>query len=189
MDGGGAAGSMNLAQLYRSQKSYDAAIAELQKVVSGNTRSAEAHTALGMIYSNLKDSKKSMEHYRAALKSDPGNAAAANNLAFLLAETNGDLKEAEQLAQQARKLLPNSSATADTLAWVYYKRGAYGSAIELLRDCIKQEPKNAVYFYHIGMAYSKNGDSAPAREALQQALSLDPNIPEASEIKSVLQKL
>jgi tetratricopeptide (TPR) repeat protein len=189
LEGSRAAGSMNLAKLYRSQKSFDAAIAELQNVISENPGSGEAHTILGLIYQDRNDSKKAIESYRAALKNDPGQAVSANNLAFLLTETGGDLKEAEQLAQQARKQLPDSAGVADTLAWVYYNRGAYRSAIELLRDCVKQEPKNAVYFYHLGMAYSKNGDSALAKEALTQALSLNPNMPQASEIKSVLQKL
>jgi len=188
-DEGRVAGSMNLANFYHSQGAFDAAIAELQNVISVNPKSGEAYTMLGMVYGELKDVKKAMEHYRTALKNDAGQAIAANNLAFLLTENGGDLKEAEQLAQQARKLLPNSATVADTLAWIYYQRGAYRSAIELLRDCVKQEPKNAAFFYRLGMAYSKNGDTAQAREALTQALNLDPGMPQASEIKSVLQKL
>jgi len=189
IDGGRAAGSLNLAQLYQSRKSFDAAIAELQKVISENPKSGEAYTLLGMVYESLNDTKRAIESYRTALKNDPSQAITANNLAFLLAENDGDLKEAEQLAQQARKQFPDSTAVADTLAWVYYKRGAYRSAIDLLRDCVRQDPKNATYFYHLGMAYSGNGDSAQAKEALSQALNLNPNIPQASEIKSVLQRL
>ena len=183
---GGAAGSINLASFHVSRESYDTAIDELQKVISGNPKSGEAHALLGAIYQKRKDDKKAMEHYRTALKNDPSQALAANSLAFLLAESGGDLKEAEQLARQARKQLPGNYEIADTLAWIYYKRGAYSSAIDLLRDCVKQEPKNAVCFYHLGMAYLKNGNPNQAREALTRALDLNPDMPQASEIISVL---
>jgi Flp pilus assembly protein TadD len=185
----GAAGAMNLARHHMSQRSFDAAIAELQKVISENPRSADAHTMLGTIYEDLKDYTRAMEHYRTALQNDPNQAIAANNLAFMLAETGGDLREAERLALHARTLFPDSNAVADTLARVYYKRGAFRSAIELLRDIVRDEPTNALYFYHLGMAYYQNGDRNLARETLTQALNLDPNMPQASEIRSVLQKL
>jgi Flp pilus assembly protein TadD len=106
----------------------------------------------------------------------------------MLAETGGDLREAERLALHARTLFPDSNAVADTLARVYYKRGAFRSAIELLRDIVRDEPTNALYFYHLGMAYYQNGDRNLAMETLTQALELDPDIPQASEIRSVLQK-
>lgn len=189
MDGSRTAGSINLASFLISRESYDAAIDELQNIISENPKSGEAHTLLGAIYEKLKDDKKAMEHYRTALENNPNQALAANNLAFLLAETGGDMKEAEQLAQQARKQLPDSLTTADTLAWIYYKRGAYSSAIDMLRDCIKHDPKNAIYLYHLGMAYSKNGNQAQAKEALTQALDLNPDMPQASEISSILETL
>ena len=58
-----------------------------------------------------------------------------------------------------------------------------------LEDCVKKDPKNAGYFYHLGMAYSKNGDSRAAKEALTKALNLDANLPQAAEVKSIIAKL
>ena len=214
MDGNGAAGFINLASIHLLRESYDAAMDELQKVISGNPKSGEAYALLGAIYQKRKDGKKAMEYYRTALENDPSQALAANNLAFLLAETGGGLREAEQLARQALKQLttlqsygtdakeqlarrarrtlkqlPYPHAISDTQAWIYYKRGAYSPAIDLLMDCVKQDPKNAVYSYHLGMAYLKNGNTDQAREALTRALDLNPDMPQASEINSVIQEL
>ena len=45
------------------------------------------------------------------------------------------------LAQTARRAMPNSPDTADTLAWAYYYKGAYAFARDLLEDAIKTESK------------------------------------------------
>jgi hypothetical protein len=46
-------------------------------------------------------------------------------------EHNGDLNVALSLAHVARRGLPESPKTADTLAWAYYHKGTYGLAIDL----------------------------------------------------------
>jgi predicted Zn-dependent protease len=77
-----------------------------------------------------------------------------------------------QYAQQARRDLPNSSATADTLAWVYYQKGTYYSARDLLETATKQAPEDASIHYHLGMTYSKLGRKADAVTQLKKAVSL-----------------
>jgi Tfp pilus assembly protein PilF len=71
--------------------------------------------------------------------------------------------------------MPNSPSTADTLAWVYYQKGNYSSARDLLEDALKTEPNNASMHYHLGMTYAKLSNNSDAVIQLKKAVTLAPN--------------
>src|SRR5215469_11977732 len=93
------------------------------------------------------------------------------------------------LAQIARQKMPDSPSAADTLAWVYYRKGIYGSAAILLEEALQKDPDNATYHYHIGVVYLKQKNMAAARKHLQRALQINPNAPAASEILKTLNQM
>ena len=132
---------------------------------------------------------KALSYYEQALALDPGMPVAANNLAWMYAETGENLDMALQLAQAAARRLPNNPAIQDTLGWIYYKKGLATLAIAPFQKSIELEPKNPVFHYHLGLAHLKNGDSMKARIALRDALALAPNFVGAAEAKQVLASL
>ena len=71
--------------------------------------------------------------------------------------------------------MPNASSTADTLAWVYYQKGTYGSARDLLEDAEKEAPNDPAIQYHLGMTYRKLSDESDAVLHLKKAAQLSPN--------------
>ena len=62
-------------------------------------------------------------YYERVLQLAPNNLAALNNLAFLLADTEGDPSRAVMLAQRTKQLAPNDPTLNDTLGWTYYVKG------------------------------------------------------------------
>ena len=124
--------------------------------------------------------------YKKALAIEPDQAVASNNLAYLMTETGGNLDVALSLAQTARRQLPNSPDTADTLAWVNYQKGNYDSARDLLEDTLKTSPDNASVQYHLGMIYSKLSDKANASIHLKKAAALAPNTQTAKDAEKEL---
>jgi tetratricopeptide (TPR) repeat protein len=90
-------------------------------------------------------------------------------------ETGQNIDVALSLAQVARRGLPNSPDTADTLAWAYYQKGNYSSARDLLEDASKTSPDNAAIHYHLGMTYTKLSDNSDAVIHLKKAAALAPN--------------
>jgi len=90
------------------------------------------------------------------------------------------------LAQTARQAMPQNPSVADTLAWVYYYKGVYGYAADLLKEAIHVSPEDPLFHYHLGMIYDKVNDKARAREELQRTLKLSPHFDHAQEIKQVL---
>jgi tetratricopeptide (TPR) repeat protein len=123
------------------------------------------------------------------LKVDPNNVFALNNLAFLLAETGHDLDEALQMALSAQRLIKNSSAVADTLGWVYLKKGLTGSALQVFQNNVRNDPKNPTYRYHLAAALLASGDKLRAKEELQKALQSGPSHGDEPSIRQLLAKI
>jgi tetratricopeptide (TPR) repeat protein len=133
-----------------------------------------AASRLGELEEAKGDKVRAMQLYQKALALKPGQPVASNNLAVLMVDQNGNLDTALRLAQDARSGLPNSPSTADTLAWVYYAKGRYLSARDLLEDATKADPNNADMQYHLGMTYKKLGDKTNAALHLKKAETLAP---------------
>jgi predicted Zn-dependent protease/uncharacterized protein involved in exopolysaccharide biosynthesis len=86
------------------------------------------------------DWKRASEGYREALRRDPRNPLALNNLADLLTRNNGDLTEALTLAEQAGRLMPDAPEVIDTLAHAYLRKGMTGNAVASYRKLMERLP-------------------------------------------------
>ena len=104
-------------------------------------------------------------------------------------EHDGNSDVALSLAQTARRGMPESPNSADTLGWAYYKKGAYLLSLKLLQDAANKAPENATYQYHLGLAYYKAGDASKAKMHLRRALELDPKSVSSSDVRKVLAEL
>jgi len=69
----------------------------------------------------------------------------------------------------------------DTLGWIYYRLSQPHEAIGPLSKSVEARPDNALYRYHLGMAYAKAGWPARARDELGRALSLASSFPGRDE--------
>jgi tetratricopeptide (TPR) repeat protein len=167
----------------------DGAIATWTKWIGTHPTDAAATSIVGSLEEAKGDQAKAIEYYKKTLQIDPSQAVAANNLAYLMVETGQNVDVALSLAQSARRSLPNSPDTADTLAWVYYYKGTYMSARDLLEDALKNNPDNAAMQYHLGMVYSKLNDKANAQLHLKKATTIAPNSPAAKQASAELTRL
>jgi len=109
-------------------------------------------------------------------------------------QSGGNLDVALGLAQTARRGMPGSPSVADTLGWIYYRKGAYGPAIESLQQALKlgqqsNFPDDPRVHYRLGMAYAKSGQSALARQQFRQVLKINPNSSDAEDAKKQLAEL
>lgn len=167
----------------------DGAISTWQQWLNGHPDDARATMLLGTLEQTRGDVNKAMDYFKKALQLDPNQAVAANNLAFLMVQNDQNADVALSYAQTARRLLPNSPDTADTLAWVYYHKGTYALARDLLEDAVKAEPNNPEIHYHLGMTYSKLGDKTDAAAQLKKASDLAPNTQTAKQAAEALARM
>ena len=79
-----------------------------------------------------------------AIAIDENAADAHNNLAWLYATQGEELERAVELAERAVELGANASRL-DTLAYVYYRCGAYPKAEQAILRAIVLDPDNTTY--------------------------------------------
>ena len=127
--------------------------------------------------------------YQGVLKTRPDDTTALNNLAFLMADTGGDLDEALKLAKQAWDKDPKESRFSDTIGYIYLKQGQRDSAVQTFGNLVHKNPLVAVYHYHFGMALVAKGDKIGARKELQAALAAHPGPQDEQRIKELLSKI
>ena len=167
----------------------DAAIAAWQTWIGTHPSDARAQTLVGTLEETKGDVNKAMAYYKKALQLDPSQAIAANNLAFLMVENGENSDVALSYAQTARQELPSAPNTADTLAWVYYHKGTYSMARDLLQDATKADPNDASIHYHLGMTLGKLGDKTGAATELKKAVDLGPNTQTGKQASDALAHL
>ncbi len=96
----------------------DAALALCQQAVELNPEDARAYLSLGELAYGKGDVERSIAAYRAALRIDPAQPEALNNLAWVLAEKRAAYAEALTHARQAVALRPGDANFRDTLAFI-----------------------------------------------------------------------
>ena len=144
--------------------------------------------ALALQFAGRK--QEARDAYEQAIKLDPQNGVALNNLAFLMADSGfGDLDTALTYAQRAKQAMPNLSEVSDTLGWIYLKKNMSDNAMDVFQTLVKQKPDNSTYRFHLGMAYAQKGDKPKALQELQRALHSGPSKEEEGKIKDLISKL
>ncbi len=141
---------------------------------------------VGMILQMQGRNAEAQKRYEKVMEIDPRAPVAANNLAWLYAETGRNLDVALQLAQTAKAGLPDTPEVSDTLGWVYYKKDRYQEAAASFREALARAPDTASYHYHLGLALAKAGDAPGAKAAFEKALAVDPNFPDAAAARKAL---
>jgi len=132
---------------------------------------------------------EALSAYRDAMRLDPNDPGLLNAMAWSMAKAGRNLDEALTLAQRARQQLSTFYDAADTIGFIYLKKGLADSAIEIFRDLNNKVQDNPTYHYHYGMALAQKGDRLNAMKEFNAALKNNPSRTEIAEIKDQLQKL
>lgn len=107
--------------LYRMAKAFQSdgrlaeAITAYRQVIQADPRHAEAHNALGVIYSQQQQVELAEQQFQLALQIDPNLAHVHNNIGYHLLR-NGRLQEALQALGRAHTLDRNNAAVSANIA-------------------------------------------------------------------------
>jgi Tfp pilus assembly protein PilF len=176
---------LEMASLNAADGDLDSARKGTEKVLSTNAGNTTARFLLAKIEHKSGNLKRAMELYRTVLETQPNNAVALNNLAYLLADSSGRPDEALPLAQKAKELAPDDPLVEGTLGWVLYQKGLFDAALPHLKTSAANN-RTALSEYHLAMAYFRNEKFGDGRQTLDAALRLDPKLPEAERAKQLL---
>jgi tetratricopeptide (TPR) repeat protein len=178
-----------LGQLYAKQRRLPEAIAEFESMARRDPRPVPALTMAAILIQAQGNKAEAQQRYERIIQLDPNAAVAANNLAWLYGESGNNLDLALQLAQTAKRQLPNMSEVNDTLGFIYYKKDLPSLALPLLQATVEKDPSNPEYHYHLGLAYGRAGDKLRASESLSRALAIRSDFAGAQDARSVLASL
>ena len=161
-------------------------LATLEKATKLAPRDTDSLLLLGLLQERTQRFDDAMQTYRAALKLDADNVEALNNLAFLTAETGGNLEDALKLAAEALRKVPNQPSVTDTIGYVYLKMRKSEPALQVFRNLARMYPANPTFRYHHGLALLETGDKGRAKTEFEAALAAKPLAPVAAKIKEAL---
>jgi tetratricopeptide (TPR) repeat protein len=178
-----------LGQLYARQGRLDSALTEFEALAARESKPVSALTLAGMILEAQRKTAAAQERFERVMQIDPSAPVAANNLAWIYAQSNGNLDQALELAQTAQRKLPDTAEVNDTLGFIYYKKGLVPQAVRALTAAVKNDGSNPEFHYHLGLALAKSGDKSGAAEHLTRALALNSNFASAGHANEMLRLL
>ena len=177
------------ALIYRKQGKTDQALNEYTSVLEQNPDSVPVLMALGTLYEQTGKIEEAKQTYRRLLAVNPNFAPAANNLAWMIAEsTDPDLGEALRLAMIAKQGQPDSPNIIDTLGWVHYKRGSFSLARNEFNQAVEKDGENPIIRYHLALALNAEGKRVEALKELEKALASDQPFPFRAEAEQQLKE-
>jgi tetratricopeptide (TPR) repeat protein len=177
-----------LGEVYLDSGKYELALDALQKAREGLPKDPALLSNLAVTLLRLGRSADATNLYETTFRLQAENPIALNNLAYLIAEKNGDLDTALTYAQRARQKWPHAYEISDTVAWIYLKKNLNDNAIEILADLVGKRPNMPTFRYHLGVAWWQKGDRARAKKELETALDNHPTSEEKGKIKEILAK-
>ncbi|HLG99029.1 MAG TPA: tetratricopeptide repeat protein [Bryobacteraceae bacterium] len=166
-----------------------AALAAFQRAREVAPADAAADLDLGILYERMKRTSEARRAYEAALRKQPDNETALNNLAYLEAEQGADLDQALVYAQRARAKKPDDVNVIDTLGLIYIKKNLTEDGLRMLREVVKREPENGAFRLHLALAWYRKGDRQMARKELDIARRKKLTDRDQAEVRELLAKV
>jgi tetratricopeptide (TPR) repeat protein len=177
---------VRIAQLQMKHGHLQEALQALQRAQQLAPNGKGLDFAIGNVQEQLGRKAEAVASYRKALTKTPDNPLLLNNLAFLLAETGGNLDEAQQMVSTAIRKAPNLPQLKDTLAWVEVKQHHEAAALQILAALTKEHPDAVTYRYHYAVALIDSGNRSAGKDQAETALSEKPPAEMATALRNLL---
>ena len=177
-----------------------AAINFLKKTLEIDSDFIEAHYSLGETYFKRGELELAVKEAREVSRIDPNYELASRLLISIkeeyykrgLAEVEHcKWKPVEKLAEEALRIDPNYELASGLLRQAYYEQGLahiknsrYEKGINILQKANDIDTNCEKTHYYLGWTYFKLNRLKEAQLAIKNALSIQPNYPQASELLS-----
>lgn len=150
----------------------------------------DARFALSNIELQSNNYAAAEEWLEQVLDEYPDDIGALNDLGYLWAEQNKNLRRALPMIEKAVAAQPDNRAYRDSLGWVYFQLGRHEEAVqELERALASPDKPDAVLHDHMGDAYFKVQRLEDARRVWQRAVELFDEQGESAKRQAVADKL
>ncbi len=162
-----------LALIYSSQKRFDNAAAEYEKILksisSENPKNSEVYFYLGEIYYSQHQYDKAITQFEKILAIEPDHVEMMYFLGSLYVETDHRDK-AVDIFKKAIAINPEHDGVLNSLGYIYAEQGNnLEEAMDLVGRALVIDPDNAAYLDSLGWVYFKKGNYVEALKMLMKA--------------------
>jgi tetratricopeptide (TPR) repeat protein len=184
-----------LANIYVAQNRVDDAIASFQEAEKAGALPPSGQQLLARLYVTAGRNAEAKPLYEKVLAERADLPGAKNDLAWILAHEGSDLERALTLAQEAQQAQPESPEVADTVGYVYLKKGLHDPALQQFKYAVElaqrsrgqQSAERPEYHYHMGLALQALERREEASAAFERALAIDAPFADADDARRQLE--
>jgi tetratricopeptide (TPR) repeat protein len=162
----------------KSAKAPVDSLARLEAAVKKDSTDAKATYRLGIAYLDRDRPAEAARMFQLATTSKPDYTEAWVNLGAAQ-DANGHGGDARRAYRTALAHRPGDEIATCRLASSFYAVGIRDSAMDILRDQIKVNPKSHCAYFTLGVAFADAGMFRDAIKAWQQVVTNAPGSPEA----------
>jgi tetratricopeptide (TPR) repeat protein len=184
-----------LANIYVAQDRLGEAIASFEEAEKAGALPVSGQQLLARLYLSAGRNAEARPLYEKVVASRSDLPGAKNDLAWLLALEGTEIERALTLAQEAQQAEPESAEVADTLGYVYLKKGLHDPALQQFKYALELSQRDAddtaierpEYHYHMGLALQALDRGDEAKSSFERALALDTEFPGAEDARRQLE--
>ncbi len=166
------------ADILREEGAYEKAVAVYSDLIAEDRPKRKSdwylYFARGVCFDQMDDWGKAEADMLTALGLSPDEPTTLNYLGYSWIDRDMNHARATEMIEKALAARPDDGFINDSLGWVHYLQGDYGSAIEYLELAVSLEPTDAVINDHLGDAYWQAGRRVEARYQWRQVLQSNP---------------
>ncbi|HZV79393.1 MAG TPA: tetratricopeptide repeat protein [Candidatus Binatus sp.] len=163
----------NLASIYKAEKKYDAATAQLQYALDRDARYTDAYNLLGNVYGEEGRYDDAINQYKTAIAIDPKYAFAWNNWGVELVN-EGQYEAGIEKFNHAIQLEPQLALAYENLGVDYDHLNDFTKAVEYFQRAINLDPHERNVYINLGSLYYTHNQLNLAEAAFIKGLALQP---------------
>ena len=149
---------------------------DLDSALSIDRKSADAalyYQARGYVYLRRHDMLLALDDYDKAVALAPPTAALLNARCWTRIQVKQDADAGLPDCQAALKMDPANAELLDSMGRAYFYKHDFAQAVAEYDAALKAAPKNAIIYYHRGLARKAKGDKKGGGADIAHALKLD----------------
>jgi tetratricopeptide (TPR) repeat protein len=178
-----------LTQLDSDDKDPSPSENDVNTALAANNGYVPALMARAAIQMRKGDAKAAVAIYTSVLQQWPDFAPAQKRLAAIYAGDPATADKGYELANKARRILPDDPVLEKTTGILSFQRKDYARSAQLLQESDQKAPLDPLSLFYLGMSRLQLGQKPEGKETLERALAAGIQDPFAQQAKQKLAEL